>query len=101
MILVYRKIRNPRSVFAKKCPANCRLSRVHRSAARRVTPPGTLMDPVLYNAWDRRIAAGKCKHLTLAGLVGLCVIFDERNAISIVMVAGLLAIRAARLCVHY
>lgn len=82
------------------CPANCRLSRVDRSAAGRVAPPRLLKDVILDYARNGRIASGILKHLFLPRLVILGVIFDERNPILVVMVHCLATVRAARFCIY-
>jgi hypothetical protein len=74
---------------------------VDRSATRRVAPAGTDVRTILYDARYGQVAARKIEHFTLSLLIVLSVKFGERYPKSVVMIAGLLAIRTARFCVHY
>ena len=71
-----------------------------RSATRRVAPSGLLIDAVLNDRGNGRIAIRYREHLALSGLVVLSIIFGEIDVVTFVMVACRLAIRTSRLCVH-
>src|SRR6185503_3349060 len=69
---------------------------VHRSTAGRVAPTGALILAVFNNAGHRGVSAREGKHFRATRGIRLRVVVSKWNALGVVVVPGLLAIRAPR-----
>lgn len=63
-----------------------------RSTAGRIAPTRLDINPILYDAWNDHIAAGKFKHFAPSHAIVLRIILDELNTICVVMITSFLAI---------
>lgn len=73
---------------------------VHRSATRRRAPTRSYVNAVFDDAGHSRVAAGKGEHFLTPRQIVLGVVFGKRDALGVVIIAGLLTVRAARFDVH-
>src|SRR5690242_1786817 len=72
-----------------------------RSATWRIAPARLFIDSILDDRGNGTVAIRERKHLGLARLIGLGVVFGELNPVTVVMIAGRLAVWTTRLCVHH
>src|SRR2546421_4715220 len=92
---------SPASKLVLSCLDRAAGSSMNRSTTQRIAPAGLDGLAVLYDAWNRRIAARIFEHLGAKLFIRLRVAIDERNAFRIVVFAGLLTVRTIGFCVDH
>src|SRR5688572_7462770 len=72
-----------------------------RSATWRVAPTRLNILPIFDDRRNCQVSAGQLEHLALTLFVVLGVVFDERDAVLVVVVPSALTVRTVRFDVHY
>lgn len=73
---------------------------MNRSTAGRIAPTRLDIGPILYDAGNDHIAAGKFEHFAPSDAIVLRIILDELDTICVVMITSFLAIGTTRLRIN-